>query len=67
MQVEFDEEEAAAIDKAHVDHLMCEYDEEDQDGWLFGIEGNDECTPSIETSSGASGGFAMTKLARPMQ
>jgi hypothetical protein len=38
VNAEFDEDEAAAVDKAYVDHLMQEYDEEDQDGWLFSIE-----------------------------
>eukprot|EP00972_Heterocapsa_arctica_P004708 697888-Heterocapsa_arctica.AAC.1 len=42
MQGEFDEEEAAAIDKAHVDYLIREHDEEDQDGWLVSIEKDNE-------------------------
>eukprot|EP00972_Heterocapsa_arctica_P036012 5299554-Heterocapsa_arctica.AAC.1 len=36
---EFDDEEFAAIDRAYVDHIMREYDEE---SWLFNIEKVDE-------------------------
>eukprot|EP00972_Heterocapsa_arctica_P060023 8853107-Heterocapsa_arctica.AAC.1 len=40
-EIELDDDELAANDAAYVDHIMREYDQEDQDGWLFSIEEDD--------------------------